>query len=177
MIPRQRQFENEHNVQRMNSPQPNKIGLRRLHAVREGGLRLVAANSSVANTAQRHRFKSLVEFGRVFSGGFCGQFVQIAVAGGFFGDDGTDVQFEFGSVDQIRIYGASNPDVVLNLLRIIAEIAPVLHRATDRDVLMQHAGLIGTDAGQIADEADRQRVQQRLRDTLHALAQSDTEAT
>ena len=78
--------------------------------------------------------------------------------------------------DQIRIYGASNPDVVLNLLRIIVEIAPVLHRATDRDVLIQHAQLIGTDAAQIENEADRQRVEQRLRDTLHALAQSDTEA-
>ena len=77
--------------------------------------------------------------------------------------------------DQIRIYGASNPDVMLNLLRIITEIAPVLHRATDRDVLIQHAQLIGTDAAQIDNEADRQRVEQRLRDTLHALAQSDTE--
>ena len=77
--------------------------------------------------------------------------------------------------DQIRIYGASNPDVMLNLLRIIAEIAPVLHRVTDRDVLMQHAGQIGTDAAQIKNEADRKRVAQRLRDTLHALAQSDTE--
>jgi len=77
--------------------------------------------------------------------------------------------------DQIRIYGASNPDVMLNLLRIIAEIAPVLHRATDREVLRQHAQLIGTDAAQIANETDRQRVEQHLRDTLHALAQSDTE--
>jgi len=61
--------------------------------------------------------------------------------------------------------------VMLNLLRIIAEIAPALHRATDRDVLMQHTQLIGTDAAQIANEADRQRVEQRLRDTLHALDQ------
>lgn len=84
-------------------------------------------------------------------------------------------QIARASFDQIRIYGASNPDVMLNLLRIIAEIAPALHRATDRDVLIQHAQLIGTDAAQIANESDRQRVEQRLRDTLHALAQSDTE--
>lgn len=75
--------------------------------------------------------------------------------------------------DQIRIYGASNPDVMLSLLRIIAEIAPALHRATDREVLIQHTQLIGTDAAQIANAADRQRVHQRLLDTLRALAQSD----
>jgi uncharacterized membrane protein len=75
--------------------------------------------------------------------------------------------------DQIRIYGASNPDVMLSLLRIIAEIAPALHRATDREVLIQHTQLIGTDAAQIANAADRQRVHQRLLDTLRALAPSD----
>ncbi len=41
--------------------------------------------------------------------------------------------------DQIRIYGASNPDVMLSLLGIIADIAPDLHREADREALMRHA--------------------------------------
>ncbi len=85
-------------------------------------------------------------------------------------------QIARASFDQIRIYGASNPDIMLNLLRIIAEIAPVLHRSNDRDALIEHAHLIGTDAAQIENEADRGRVAQKLRDTLQSLSQSGTKA-
>jgi len=77
------------------------------------------------------------------------------------------------SFDQIRIYGASNPDVMLRLLQIIAEVAPDLRRETDREVLRQHAGFIGADAAQINNEADRRRVADYLGQTLRVLSQSD----
>jgi uncharacterized membrane protein len=77
--------------------------------------------------------------------------------------------------DQIRIYGASNPDVMLCLLYTIADIAPDVRREGDRAVLVQHAQLIGADAMQIKNEADRQRVARCLEETLRALAQSRTE--
>ncbi|WP_027157498.1 DUF2254 domain-containing protein [Methylobacter luteus] len=74
--------------------------------------------------------------------------------------------------DQIRLYGADNPDVMLNLLKIIAKIAPDLHRDHDRTVLVQHARLIGEDAAQIVNETDRRRVADCLQKTLRTLVQS-----
>lgn len=74
--------------------------------------------------------------------------------------------------DPIRIYGASNPDVMLRLLQIIKETAPDLHREDDREALIYHSNLIGADAVQIHNEADRTRVEQQLQDTLRALAHS-----
>ena len=79
--------------------------------------------------------------------------------------------------DQIRLYGAENPDVMLRLLQIIAEIGPDLRREGDREVLMQHARLIGADAAQIHNENDRLRVANCLEETLRALAQSGTQQT
>lgn len=76
--------------------------------------------------------------------------------------------------DSIRLYGADNPDVMLRLLEVIADIAPVLRRESDREVLVQHANLISADAAQIHNEADRRRVADCLQHTLRALAQSDT---
>ena len=58
-----------------------------------------------------------------------------------------------------------------HLLRIIAEIAPVLGRDSDRQVLIRHARLIGASASQIDDESDRERVVASMRETLHALAE------
>lgn len=75
--------------------------------------------------------------------------------------------------DQIRIYGASNPDVMLGLLDIITNIAPDLHREADRRVLMRHAQLISTDAAQIINKDDRQRVEQRFQETLRVLIEID----
>ncbi|MGZ8095563.1 MAG: DUF2254 domain-containing protein, partial [Methylosarcina sp.] len=60
--------------------------------------------------------------------------------------------------DQIRLYGASNPDVMMSLLRVIADIAPVLRSETDRLSLRRHAQLIGEDAACIVNETDRRRV-------------------
>jgi uncharacterized membrane protein len=72
--------------------------------------------------------------------------------------------------DQIRLYGAQNPDVVARLLDTIAELASHLHRDEDRLTLARHARLIGQDADVIANEADRQRIQQCLEQALRALA-------
>lgn len=77
--------------------------------------------------------------------------------------------------DQIRIYGASNPEVMLKLLEIITEIAPDLHREQDREILMQHARLIGEDAAQVKNRSDRSRVEHRLHKTLIDLAEQKIE--
>ncbi|MGZ8144529.1 MAG: DUF2254 domain-containing protein [Methylosarcina sp.] len=71
--------------------------------------------------------------------------------------------------DQIRLYGASNPDVMMSLLRVIADIAPVLRSETDRLSLRRHAQLIGEDAACIVNETDRRRVLDGLQKTLGAL--------
>jgi uncharacterized membrane protein len=76
--------------------------------------------------------------------------------------------------DQIRLYGANNPDVMLNLLEIIAKIAPDLHRDHDRTVLVQHARLIGEDAARIVNETDRRRVADCLQKTLRALTRNNS---
>jgi uncharacterized membrane protein len=76
--------------------------------------------------------------------------------------------------DQIRLYGADNPDVMLNLLKIIAKIAPDLHRDHDRTVLVRHARLIGEDAARIVNEADRRRVADCLQKTLRALSRNNS---
>lgn len=79
------------------------------------------------------------------------------------------------SFDQIRIYGSSNPEVMLKLLEIITEIAPDLHREQDREILMQHARLIGEDAAQVKNRSDRSRVEHRLHKTLIDLAEQKIE--
>jgi uncharacterized membrane protein len=71
---------------------------------------------------------------------------------------------------QIRLYGASNPDVMLSLLRVIDDIAPVVRSETDRLSLRRHAQLIGEDAACVANETDRRRVLDALQKTLGALA-------
>jgi uncharacterized membrane protein len=72
--------------------------------------------------------------------------------------------------DQIRLYGAGNPDVAQHLLDTIAKIAPDLHRDPDRLALLRHARLIGEDAAHTANESDRRRVADRLEKTLGLLA-------
>lgn len=77
--------------------------------------------------------------------------------------------------DQIRLYGASNPDVMMSLLRVIDDIAPVLRNETDRLSVRRHAQLIGEDAACIANETDRRRVLDGLQKTLAALTPNPIE--
>ncbi|MGZ8214178.1 MAG: DUF2254 family protein, partial [Methylosarcina sp.] len=77
--------------------------------------------------------------------------------------------------DQIRLYGASNPDVMMSLLRVIADIAPVLRSETDRLSLRRHAQLIGEDAACIVNETDHRRVLDGLQKTLGALTPNHIE--
>lgn len=72
--------------------------------------------------------------------------------------------------DQIRIYGASNPDILIKLLETIAGLAPHLHREEDRGILMHHIQLIGADVMQIVNEADRERVLQQKQEAIRVLA-------
>ena len=81
-------------------------------------------------------------------------------------------QMAHAAFDPIRLYGAGNPDVMQHLLKIIADMAPDLHRDQDRIVLVQHARLIGEDAACAGNESDRRRVADRLQKTLRALARS-----
>ena len=74
------------------------------------------------------------------------------------------------SFDQIRLYGAANPDIAIGLLATIASLAPCVRHATDTKVLLAHAQLIGADAGKTNNASDRERVEQRLQQTLMALA-------
>jgi uncharacterized membrane protein len=79
--------------------------------------------------------------------------------------------------DQIRLYGASNPEIMAALLNVITDIAPDLHRASDHDVLAHHARLVGQDAAQhITNAVDRQRIEQHLQIALRALAGQDNQS-
>jgi uncharacterized membrane protein len=71
--------------------------------------------------------------------------------------------------DQIRIYGASNPDVVLSLSEAIAGISSAVHRKTDREALGRYLNLIAADAAQVSNAADRERVCEYLGRTSRAL--------
>lgn len=73
------------------------------------------------------------------------------------------------AIDQIRIYGASNPDIMVSLLDILAALSSDLRRATDCEVLQHHVELIGADAAQIKNQADRERVAEHLQKASQAL--------
>jgi uncharacterized membrane protein len=75
--------------------------------------------------------------------------------------------------DQIRLYGCSNPDVVIRLLDTIGGIAPHLSRDGDRQTLIRHVTLIREDAQQITNLVDRQRVDRHLRQVLLQLSAVD----
>ena len=60
--------------------------------------------------------------------------------------------------DEIRIYGANNPDVLRSLLLAIREIAPGLRRAMDRDVLLGHVRNVVADSERINNVHDRQEI-------------------
>lgn len=72
--------------------------------------------------------------------------------------------------DQIRIYGSTNPLVIVQLLRMIASLAPHLQCEEDRWVLIAHVHQIGRDvANNIANEADKRRTVAVYFQTLRAL--------
>jgi len=76
---------------------------------------------------------------------------------------------------QIRLYGAHNPDVMLHLLEIIGDMAPDVHRDSDRSALVRHARLIGEDTAQIANISERRRLADCLQRTLFVLTQHHTQ--
>ena len=79
-------------------------------------------------------------------------------------------EFARSAFDQIRVYGASNPDVVMRLLNMIASLAPDLRRVNDRAILMHHVQLIGADAAdQLKNEHDRARAAEHFKHTLTVL--------
>ncbi len=71
-----------------------------------------------------------------------------------------------GALDQIRIYGASNPDIMVSLLDTLAGLSSDLRRPLDREVLQHHVKLIRADAVQIKNEADRERVAKHVETAL-----------
>ena len=77
------------------------------------------------------------------------------------------------SFDQIRFYGASNPEVMVHLLDTIVAITPQLHRKDDREVMKLYVGLIGEDAAQVSNATDRQRVYKHQQAALRALSVHD----
>ncbi len=77
------------------------------------------------------------------------------------------------SFDQIRLYGASSPVVMLHLLDIIVAIAPRLHREDDREAVKMQVRMLGEDAAQIVNTIERAQVIARQRATLRALSVRD----
>jgi uncharacterized membrane protein len=75
--------------------------------------------------------------------------------------------------DQVRIYGASNPDVLQGLLEALANLETCFRRPEDREVLLHHAQLMGHDLAQIVNQMDRERVEQRLQEVLRKFEVSD----
>ena len=78
-------------------------------------------------------------------------------------------EFAVAAFDQIRLYGSNNPEIVLRLLEVIAELAPYLHREDDRQSLIRHTTLIGEDASRIINPSDRQRVESYQQQVILAL--------
>lgn len=74
--------------------------------------------------------------------------------------------------DQIRRYGASNAEVMARLVDVIAEVAPVLRRDADREMLHQHARLIEADAAEVPNATDRERVYRHCRAAQRALSEA-----
>ena len=78
-------------------------------------------------------------------------------------------EFARCAFDQIRVYGTSNPDVVMRCFNMIASLAPDIRRANDCAVLRHHVQLIGADAAkQLDNENDRTRAAAHLKKTLEA---------
>jgi uncharacterized membrane protein len=81
----------------------------------------------------------------------------------------TFAQLAADAFDEIRIYGANNPDVLKGMLLAIRELAPGLRRASDRDVLVRHVRNIAADSVRIVNEEDRGQVAEHVEQTLREL--------
>ena len=86
-------------------------------------------------------------------------------------------EFVHAAFDQIRLYGANNPAVMISLINTITSLAPDLHRTTDRAVMMQHLQLIRADIIQILNLPDRERVIEKLQGAQRALAAPGSSTT
>ena len=87
-------------------------------------------------------------------------------------DEFTDAAF-----NQIRIYGANNPDIMIRLLSCVAGLASAVRRAEEGASLLRHACLVAADASQIKNETDREQVMESFQKTLQALQGTHPEST
>lgn len=72
--------------------------------------------------------------------------------------------------DQIRIYGADSPDILLALLGLIGGLAPDLRRPDENEFLQRYVEIIRADADkQIKNAVDTRRVTERADDALRLL--------
>lgn len=71
--------------------------------------------------------------------------------------------------DQIRIYSANMPEILISLLNTITDLASDAKRPCDREILAQHVQLIGQDSTQITNSTDKERVLEHVQKALHAL--------
>jgi uncharacterized membrane protein len=77
----------------------------------------------------------------------------------------TDIAF-----NQIRLYGADNPEVACHLLNMIARLAPELRRKGDLKTLSHHAWWIDKSAASHRISPERRRLEQCLRNVMRSLA-------
>ncbi|MEO6908901.1 MAG: DUF2254 domain-containing protein [Abditibacteriaceae bacterium] len=75
--------------------------------------------------------------------------------------------------DQIRLYGANTPAVMISLINTIASLAPDLHRDNDHAVMIQYLQLIKNDVAQIVNDSDRAKVMERIEVAQRALSNPD----
>jgi uncharacterized membrane protein len=73
--------------------------------------------------------------------------------------------------DQVRIYGANNPDILIGILNAIAGISTSCQRSADRATLVHHAQLVEQDSAQIVNKVDRERVTDHLQRTIQVINQ------
>ena len=72
--------------------------------------------------------------------------------------------------DQVRVYGADSPDILLALLNLMGGLAPDLRRPGEREFLEQYVEVIRADAeSQIKNAADARRVTAQADEALRLL--------
>jgi uncharacterized membrane protein len=71
--------------------------------------------------------------------------------------------------DQVRIYGANNPDILIGLLNAFVGISNSCQRQADRETLIYQAELIGLDASQVVNKTDRERVVKCQKNSLQLI--------
>ena len=73
--------------------------------------------------------------------------------------------------DEIRTYGATSPEILSGILNVIAELAPRLRRAEDRENLRLHVRKVTADSSRIVNEDDRRTVIERAEATARLLGE------